>query len=248
VTPAGSVSSTVVSPLVGAEPEFVTLIVHVPFVPAANVPACDLLIPTFGAFTTVGSEARSFEGSRSPVVLTLAKFVTPGAVLAATAAVKLNDAVPPTPIEPGRIAVTIWPFALKLHPEPLAETYVMPAGSVSSTVVIPLVGAEPEFVTVMAQVPFTPAVKAPVCDLASPRFGTAAGFTTVGSEARSFEGFVSPEVLTLAEFVTPGTAPAPIAPVRLNEALPLTAIEPGNVAVTICPLVLKLQPAPVADT
>src|SRR5689334_19104915 len=101
----------------------------------------------------------------------------------------------------------------------------MPAGSVSSTVVTPLVGAEPEFVTVSVQVPFVPAVKLPVCDFARLRFGTAAGFTTVGSVARSFAGSVPPDVLTLAKFVTPGTAPAPTDTVRLNGALPPAAIE-----------------------
>jgi hypothetical protein len=124
----------------------------------------------------------------------------------------------------------------------------MPGGSVSLTVVAPLVGAEPEFVTVIVQVPFVAAANVPACDFVIPRFGTAAGFTTVGSEARSPEGSVSPGVLTLAEFVTPGTAAAPSAVVRLNGALPPTAIGPGKSAVTICPLVLKLQPEPLAET
>jgi hypothetical protein len=246
--PAGSVSLTVVIPLVGAEPEFVTVIVHTPFVPAAKLPTCDLVIPAFGAFTRVASDARSFDGSRSLMVLTLAKFVAPGAALAATAAVRLNDALPPTAIEPVKIAVTTWPLVLKPQPVPDAETNVMPAGNVSRTVVVPVVAAVPELLTVRVHVPFVPAVKLPVCDLVMPRFGTAAGFTTVGSDARSFAGLVSPGVMTLAEFVTLGTAAAPIAAVRLNGALPLTAIEPGNVAVTICPLVLKLQPVPVAET
>ena len=78
----------------------------------------------------------------------------------------------------------------------------MPAGNVSSTVVMPLVAAEPEFVTLRFHVPFVPAVKFPACDLAIDRFGSAR-FTTVGSDARSFEASVSPAVLTVAEFVTP---------------------------------------------
>ena len=113
---------------------------------------------------------------------------------------------------------------------------------------MPLVAAEPEFVTVIVQVPFVPAVKFPVCVLVMPRFGTGAALTRVGSEARSFAGLESPGVVTLAKFVTPGTAAGPTAAVIVNTAVPLTGIDPANVAVTIWPLVLNVQPPPLAET
>ena len=123
--PAGSVSSTVVTPVVGAVPAFVTAIVHVPFVPTVKLPLCDFERPRFGAaagLTSVGSEARSPEGSTSPGVLTLAEFVTPGIAAAPTETVRSNDELPPAGIEAGRTALTTWPFALKLQPEPAPET------------------------------------------------------------------------------------------------------------------------------
>jgi hypothetical protein len=84
--------------------------------------------------------------------------------------------------------------------------------------------------------------------LATLKFGTAAAFTTVGSEARSFEGSLSPGVLTLAEFVTLGTAAPPTEAVIVNGELALAAIGPGRVAVTIWPFTLKLHPLPLPDT
>ena len=108
--PAGSVSRTVVTPEVGADPEFVTLIVHVPFVPTAKLPTCVLAMDRFGAapgFTTVGSVTRSPDGSESPGVSTVAEFVTPGTEAAPTATVMSNDELAPTAIAPGWIAVTI---------------------------------------------------------------------------------------------------------------------------------------------
>jgi hypothetical protein len=59
---------------------------------------------------------------------------------------------------------------------------------------------------------------------------------------------MSPVVLTLAKFVTPGTAAAPTATVRPNDVLAPAGIELNRTAVTIGPFVLKLQPAPVPDT
>src|SRR5690349_8397467 len=114
--PAGSVSSTVVTPEVGAVPELVTLIVHVALVPARKLPVCDLLMDRFGAITVVGSVARSLVGSVSPGVLTLAEFVTDGTAAALTATFRSNAVLPPTPIPLGRIAVTTWPLALKPQP------------------------------------------------------------------------------------------------------------------------------------
>jgi hypothetical protein len=249
--PGGSVSLTVVTPKVAAEPEFATFRVQVAFVPAVKLPTCDLVIERFGTaagITMVGFEARSPDGSLSPGVLTVAKFVTPGTAASPTATVTSNDELAPTPIEPGRMAVTICPFTLKLQPVPVPETNVIPGGSVSSTVVVAKVGADPEFVTANVHVPLVPAVKLPTCDFTSDRLGTAAGLTTVASEARLPAGSTSPGVLAVAEFVTPGIAPAPTATVRSNAELPPTAIEARRIAVTTWPLALKLQPDPEPET
>jgi len=248
-SPSFCVTSTLsmsrVVPSVAADPEFVTWIVQVPFVPTVKSPTCDLVIERFGTgagFTSVGSEARSFAGLVSPGVITVAEFVTPGSAAAPTATVRSNDELPPTAIEPRRMAVTTEPIVLKLQPEPEPATYVMPGGSVSRTVVAAKVGAEPEFATVSVHVPFVPTVKLPTCVFVTDRFGTAAGFTAVASDPRSFEASLSPGVLALAEFVTPGSAAAPIAAVRSNDELAPAAIGPTRIAVTTWPLTLKLQP------
>src|SRR5689334_19163487 len=116
-------------PVVAAVPWFDTSMFHVPFVPAAKLPLCDFAIARFGALTVVASDARSFEASMSPGVLTLAKFVTLGPAATATAAVSVNGALAPAAIEAGRTALTTWPLALKLPPDPALATYVIAAGS-----------------------------------------------------------------------------------------------------------------------
>src|SRR5689334_21701710 len=103
----------------------------------------------------------------------------------------------------------------------------MPAGRVSSTVVTPDVGAEPEFVTVIVHVPLVPTAKLPTCDLAMDRFGAAPGFTTVGSLVWSPDGSLSPGVSTVAEFVTPGSATAPTDTMMSNDEPAPGAIGPG---------------------
>ena len=249
--PAGSVSSTVVIPLVGAVPEFVTVKFQVPFVPAVKLPLCVFVSPRLGtgaAFTTVGSDARSFAAFASPIVLTLAAFVTPGTAAAPTAAVRLNEAFPLAAMEPGKIAVTTWPMELKLHPAPEPETNVIPAGSVSRTVVIPLVAAAPPLFTAIVHAPFVPAVKLPACDFAIERSGVGAGVTVVGSVSRSFAVTVSDTAWTTAAFVTPGSARAPTATVSVNGEFAPTAIEFDRNALTTCPLELKLHPEPLPET
>ena len=77
----------------------------------------------------------------------------------------------------------------------------MPAGSVSSTVVVPEVGAEPEFATWIVHVPVVATAKLPACVLVIERLGVRVGRTTVGSEARSFVGSVSPNAITMRSFV-----------------------------------------------
>ena len=80
---------------------------------------------------------------------------------------------------------------------------------------------------------------------ASERSGAPA--TVVASEAVSLPAYGSPEVRTVAKLVTAGTAAGDTFAVSVNTRLSPTATGPGFVAVTIWPLLLKLQPAPAPE-
>lgn len=43
--------------------------------------------------------------------------------------------------------VTIWPETEQLHPVPVADTKLNPVGRLSVTVIVPVVGLEPAFLT-----------------------------------------------------------------------------------------------------
>src|SRR3989442_610673 len=82
----------------------------------------------------------------SLAVKTVALLVTPGTAAAPTATVRLKLTLSPTAIGPAFVAVTIWPLALKDQLVPAPPTNVRPAGSVSSTVIAPVVARVPRLV------------------------------------------------------------------------------------------------------
>ena len=85
----------------------------------------------------------------SPPPLTLAEFVTLGAAAAPTPAVSVIALVPPlAAMDVALVQVTSWPTAEQLHPTPVPETNVSPAGRLSVTVTVPAVAARPLLVTV----------------------------------------------------------------------------------------------------
>jgi hypothetical protein len=78
---------------------------------------------------------------------TVAVFVTVGKAGGATATVSVTVLLPPPASGPGFVQVTVWPAALQVQPAPAPETKVIPAGSESVIVIVPVVAAVPLFVT-----------------------------------------------------------------------------------------------------
>jgi hypothetical protein len=125
---------------------------------------------------------------------------------------------------------------------PVAALKVKPAGSVSVTVTVPVVGDVPALLTVIVYVPVAPIVKLPVWLLAIASVGVT---TVVGSVAVGV--FDAPPPLAVAELVTEAGAfaatltvsviGAPAAPAAMTVAL---------VQVTVCPAALHVHPVPVA--
>src|SRR5205814_360464 len=68
---------------------------------------------------------------------TVALLVTEGAAAGPTATVRVMADVAPLARPAAFVQVTAWPTALQLHPVPVPDTKVSPAGSVSVTVRAP---------------------------------------------------------------------------------------------------------------
>src|SRR5438874_13657852 len=90
-----------------------------------------------------------------------------------------------------------------------------------------------------------PTVNGPLPRLVVARSGTP--ITTVGSEATSLAPFTSPGVLTVAEFVTAGTAAAAGITSTVKLRLSPGRSGPACVATTIGPAALTVHPAPAPE-
>ena len=148
VKPVGNVSVTVTVPLVTALPLFVAVIVYVaPFCPCVKLPLCDLVMVrsgTLGGLMVVGSEAESLPVLASPPPATVAVLVTLAGALAATFTVSVMAGK----LAPGAAVVLVLQASVdtvQLHPVPVIAVAVKPVGSVSVTVTVPEVGANPPF-------------------------------------------------------------------------------------------------------
>src|SRR2546428_102153 len=134
VSPAGSVSTTVIAP-VAAVPTFRTRNKYVAGWPTVMFPMCRFSSATSGSpLTSARSASALFEKSMSPVVSTYAWFVTDGSAAGPIETRTSHDTLAPGTSGPCRVAVTSCPFAVNVQPAPLPDTYVSPAGSVSTTV------------------------------------------------------------------------------------------------------------------
>src|SRR5437870_6127733 len=96
-------------------------------------------IGTLHEYTVVKSVALSFAGLLSPCVVTVAVLVTLGSVALSTLTVSVIVLLVTAAIGPLYVQLTIWPLAEHVHPAPLAETKLKPAGKLSVTVVGPVV-------------------------------------------------------------------------------------------------------------
>ena len=193
---------------------------------------------------TVGSLAVLFAELVSPGAETVAIFVKLPATFTLTIRVMVLLVLGAS--GPGLVQVTVWPTAEQVQPLPVPETKLKPVGSVSVTVIVPMVLAEPMFVAVTVYVPFTPIVKFPLWLFVIARSKPVAPTMVVGSLAVLFAGLVSPEFETVAIFVTP---PAIFTPtVRVMLLLALIASGPGLVQVTVWPTAEQDHPLPMPET
>ena len=113
-----------------------------------NVPVCDLLTLTSTRSTVVGSLAVLLTALMSPFVATRATLVRPGAAAGATLTVSVITLLAAGASAAGLVHVTACATAPHVHPAPLAEIKPRPAGSVSATVITPVVAPVPTLVTV----------------------------------------------------------------------------------------------------
>ena len=102
---------------------------------------------TGAGFTVVTSDDVLFALFVSPVVATVAVFVTLGTAAAATLTVNVIVLVAFDANGPAFVHVTTCTTALQVQPWPVPDTKANPAGNVSLTVIAPVVGIVPAFVT-----------------------------------------------------------------------------------------------------
>src|SRR5262245_31733784 len=99
-------------------------------------------------FTVVGSEDELFAPFASPVVETVAVLVTLGTAPAATLTVNVIVLEALAASGPLFVHVATCSAALQVQPVPNTVTTPSPVGSVSLTVIVPVVGVLPTLVTV----------------------------------------------------------------------------------------------------
>ena len=98
--------------------------------------------------TVVGSEAELLAGLASPEVATVAVLVTEGEAAPETATVSVIVLLAPAASEPELVQVTVPPRAEQFQPVPVPETKLKPIGRGSVTVIVPVLAADPTFLTV----------------------------------------------------------------------------------------------------
>jgi hypothetical protein len=244
VRPVGSVSVTVIVPAVARLPVLLTESVYVPVEPAVKLPLCDFASASTGApAIVVGSVAVGVLAAPPP--LAPAVLVSdPGAVVPGIVTPRVIDAnAPEAATAAVLVQVMTCPAALHVQPVPVADAYVIPAGSVSVTVVVPKVVALPVLVTAIVYVPAPPIGKLPVCDFAIASCGWA---IVVGSVAVG-ELFAPPPeavalLVRLPGAVDVGTLTVSVIAGNAADA----AIAAELVHVTTCAAALHDQPLPVA--
>ena len=177
-----------------------------------------------------------FPTATSPGVLTLAALVAVGRAAAATLTVMLTSAESSARIGVARLQVTTRAApATQLQPVPDALVYAMPTGNVSTSVVTPLVGAEPMFCTTNWYWPGTPTASEPTTRLMSDRLGTAAtGIAPVEPESLLAAG--SPLACAHARLLRLLPAAAPMTACSTTEAVSVAMSGAARAHVTTDPV------------
>src|SRR5205085_3395796 len=112
--------------------------------------------------TVVGSLSESLAAFASFGVETVAVLSTEGTAACATPTVSVMALVAEGASGPPLVQVTFCPLAAQFQFVPVPETKLKPVGSVSVTVIVPVVLHAPTLVTFSVYVPFVPTVKLPV--------------------------------------------------------------------------------------
>jgi len=146
VRPVGSVSTTVRVPLVAEPPELLGTIVYVAGTPTVKLPVCDFVMASVAGAgeIVVGSLAVAVFDAPPPEAV--AVLVTLPAVVALTV-ISMLGSTPSAAIASGDVQVTVWPEAAHVQSVPVPVANVSPAGSVSTTVIVPEVGTVPVLAT-----------------------------------------------------------------------------------------------------
>ena len=184
-------------------------------------------------------------GVGAPPPLAVDVFVALGIAAAPTATTSaIGGAFVPGLTDVVDVHVTACPAPVHVQPGPVAETNVRPAGSVSATVIVPVVAALPLLPTSSVNVPCPPTGKFAVCDFVSVSPGTP--LTVVVSLALTEP--VAPPPDAVAVFVTLGIAATPTAAtIVIGFPVELGAIGVDEVHVISVPFALHVQPTPLAE-
>ena len=252
--PAGKVSITVVVPDEVDGPAFETVITYWPVAPARNVP-CATFVTLRSKLVLTGVEpvetgplsalqpGHSF-GFDTVALLAAKAPETPEAII--TSRTKMLFV--PDAIELAKVHVTFGtaPPHVQVAVEPaLTEYPVTPAGSVSDTVVVPVVLDGPLLVTVILYCPMPPAVKVPCATFAMARskFGVSGVGPLEAGPLLALQLGHSSGLDTVTKFAANGLlALAAMLTSSTSTLLPPDAIELEFVQVTFGTLPVQVQP------
>src|ERR1700722_13947293 len=123
--------------------------VYAPVLPTVNWPVCDLVNATSTPTVTATgpSTALLLAGFGSPGVTTYAVLVTAGCAAVPSSTVSVAALVAPGAIGPALAQLTTWATAVHDQPVPAPLVYDTPAGSVSVSVMAPVLAPEPTLLT-----------------------------------------------------------------------------------------------------
>jgi hypothetical protein len=146
VRPVGSVSTTVTVPLVADPPELLGTIVYAPGTATVKLPLCDFVMASVAGAGKIVVGSLAVAVFVAPPPEAVAVFVTSPATVALTVMVMLAPTACDA-IASGDVQVTVCPEAAHVQSVPVAVVNVNPAGSVSTTVIVPEVGTPPVLAT-----------------------------------------------------------------------------------------------------
>jgi hypothetical protein len=137
---------TVMVPLVADPPELLGTIVYAPGTPTVKLPLCDFVMASVAGAGEIVVGSLAVAVFVAPPPEAVAVLVTLPAVVALTV-IRMLGSTPSDAIASGDVQVTVCPEAPHVQSVPAADANVNPAGSVSTTVIVPEVGTLPVLAT-----------------------------------------------------------------------------------------------------